>query len=164
MTLDLYAYVENGPVNRVDASGHVTNTGTVGGGNNWSDGERGCGPLHDDYCDDPEYVHTLRARNTHSSADAGIVGAAEEQNSENQYEAMVLAASAGQVAVPQQNPNQVVGNTTESSLANVLTNEDGSISTPNKGAPDELVDGKTALANAIYNNASLPHPEKVAPD
>jgi len=45
-----------------------------------------------------------------------------------------------------------------------LTNEDGSLSTPKKGDPQELVDGKTALANAIYNNANLPHPEKVAPD
>jgi hypothetical protein len=64
----------------------------------------------------------------------------------------------------QQNPNQVVGNTTEGSLAKVLTNEDGSLSTPKGGAPQELVDGKTDLANAIYNNANLAHPEKVAPD
>jgi hypothetical protein len=63
----------------------------------------------------------------------------------------------------QQNPNQAVGNTTEGSLAKVLTNEDGSLSTPKGGDPQQLVDGKTALANAIYNNASLAHPEKVAP-
>jgi len=67
-------------------------------------------------------------------------------------------------AAQQQNPNQVVGNTTEGSLAKVLTNEDGSLSTPKGGAPQELVDGKTDLANAIYNNANLAHPEKVAPD
>jgi RHS repeat-associated protein len=59
---------------------------------------------------------------------------------------------------------QQVGNTTEGSLAKVLTNEDGSLSTPKKGDPQELVDGKTDLANAIYNNANLAHPEKVAPD
>jgi hypothetical protein len=64
----------------------------------------------------------------------------------------------------QQNPNQAVGNTTEGSLAKVLTNEDGSLSTPKGGDPQQLVDGKTTLANAIYNNANLAHPEKVAPD
>jgi hypothetical protein len=64
----------------------------------------------------------------------------------------------------QQNPNQVVGNTTEGSLAKVLTNEDGSLSTPKGGDSQELVNGKTDLANAIYNNANLAHPEKVAPD
>jgi hypothetical protein len=66
-----------------------------------------------------------------------------------------------QVQAQQQNTNQPVGNTTEGSLAKVLTNEDGSLSTPKKGDPQELVDGKTALANAIYNNANLAHPEKV---
>jgi RHS repeat-associated protein len=78
--------------------------------------------------------------------------------------AAAAAANSSAFKAQQQNPNQAVGNTTEGSLAKVLTNEDGSLSTPKGGAPQELVDGKTDLANAIYNNANLAHPEKVAPD
>ena len=77
---------------------------------------------------------------------------------------MPITPSQLETQAQQQNTNQVVGNTTEGSLAKVLANEDGSLSTPKKGDPQELVDGKTDLANAIYNNANLAHPEKVAPD
>jgi hypothetical protein len=42
-----------------------------------------------------------------------------------------------------------------------LTNEVGSLS---GGAPGQLVDAKTALANTIINNAELQHPAVVAPD
>jgi hypothetical protein len=59
---------------------------------------------------------------------------------------------------------QTVGKTTEGSLAKVLTNEDGSLSTPKGGDSQVLVDGKMALANAIYNNANLSKPEVVAPN
>jgi hypothetical protein len=44
-----------------------------------------------------------------------------------------------------------------------MSNEDRSLSTPKKGDPQELEDAKTALANAIINNAELDHPAKVAP-
>ena len=54
-----------------------------------------------------------------------------------------------------------VGKTTVGSLARTMTNEDGSLS---GGAPGELEKGKTALANAIINNAGLAVPAPVAPD
>lgn len=41
-----------------------------------------------------------------------------------------------------------------------MSNEDRSLS---GGKPGQLVDGKTALANAIINGAKLSHPPKVAP-
>src|SRR5271156_1294915 len=44
-----------------------------------------------------------------------------------------------------------------------MSNEDRSLSTPNKGDPAELQKAKEALANAIINNAELDHPAKVAP-
>jgi RHS repeat-associated protein len=56
-----------------------------------------------------------------------------------------------------------VGHTTVGQLAKVMSNEDRSLSTPKGGDPDELDRGKTALANAILNNAELKHPAKVAP-
>ncbi len=59
--------------------------------------------------------------------------------------------------------NSQVGNTTVGSLAKTLSNEDRSLSTPKGGDPSELEKGKTALANAIINNAELDHPAKVAP-
>jgi RHS repeat-associated protein len=62
-----------------------------------------------------------------------------------------------------QNQNSQVGNTTVGALEKTMSNEDRSLSTPKKGDPDVLVDGKTALANAIINNAELDRPAKVAP-
>ena len=59
--------------------------------------------------------------------------------------------------------NTQVGNTTSDALAKTMTNEVGSLSTPKKGDPDVLVDAKTALANALINNANLDNPAKVAP-
>jgi hypothetical protein len=56
--------------------------------------------------------------------------------------------------------SQPVGNTTVGNLAKTLTNEIGSLS---GGAPGDLEKGKTALANALINNAELDHPAKVAP-
>lgn len=73
---------------------------------------------------------------------------------------------------PPQNPaaqntsnvdNTQVGNTTVGALEKTMTNEVGSLSTPKKGDPDVLVDAKTALANALINNANLDNPAKVAP-
>jgi RHS repeat-associated protein len=61
-----------------------------------------------------------------------------------------------------QNNNQAVGNTTSDALAKTMTNEVGSLSTPKKGDPDVLSDGKDALANALINNANLDSPAKVA--
>jgi RHS repeat-associated protein len=64
--------------------------------------------------------------------------------------------------VAQQNvSSSAVGKTTVGNLAKTMTNEDGSLS---GGAPGSLEKGKTALANAIINNAKLKHPAKVAPD
>jgi hypothetical protein len=68
-----------------------------------------------------------------------------------------LATAGGQVRVE----NQRVGNTTVGNLEKTMTNEDGSLS---GGPPGDLEKGKTALANAILNNAGLARPAKVAPD
>lgn len=43
-----------------------------------------------------------------------------------------------------------------------MTHEDGSLSTPKKGNPDVLADGKEALANTLINNAELKRPGQVA--
>lgn len=43
-----------------------------------------------------------------------------------------------------------------------MTHEDGSLSTPKKGDPDVLADGKEALANTLINNADLSKPGQVA--
>jgi RHS repeat-associated protein len=59
--------------------------------------------------------------------------------------------------------SQAVGNTTVGALEKTMTNEVGSLSTPKKGDPDVLVDAKTALANALINNANLNKPNQVAP-
>jgi hypothetical protein len=62
----------------------------------------------------------------------------------------------------QQTDNKPVGSTTVGSLEKAMTHEDGSLSTPKGGDPQQLVDGKTALANAIINGAEAPHPPLVA--
>jgi hypothetical protein len=59
--------------------------------------------------------------------------------------------------------NEKVGNTTVGALEKTMSNEDRSLSTPKKGDPGELEKGKTALANAIINNAEVDKPAKVAP-
>ena len=63
----------------------------------------------------------------------------------------------------QQTESEPVGSTTVGSLAQTMTNEDGSLSTPKNGDPQELEKGKTALANALINNAELDQPAIVAP-
>lgn len=57
---------------------------------------------------------------------------------------------------------QQIGSTTEGDLAKTMTHEDGSLSTPKKGDPDVLSDGKEALANTLINNAELEKPAQVA--
>ena len=54
-----------------------------------------------------------------------------------------------------------VGKTTVGGLAKTLTNEVGVL---HGGVPGELGKAKTALSNAIINNALLKHPAKVAPE
>jgi hypothetical protein len=66
--------------------------------------------------------------------------------------------------VPPPVDNEKVGNTTVGDLAKVLTNEIGSLSTPNGGDPKELENGDAALANALINNAKKARPNEVAPD
>lgn len=60
----------------------------------------------------------------------------------------------------QQQNTETVGRTTVGALTKTMSNEDRSLS---GGKPGQLVNGKTALANAIINGAKLPHPPKVAP-
>jgi RHS repeat-associated protein len=68
-----------------------------------------------------------------------------------------------EAAAQQQTDSEPVGSTTVGSLEKTMSNEDRSLSTPKNGDPTELANGKTALANAIINNAELDNPAKVAP-
>ena len=126
-SLNLYSYVSNNPLNKVDLDGHCEN-GFTGG----------------DY--------------------GGFLALDSCESLPNSGQSVAVKEVAQKAQAQQQSSNQVVGNTTEGSLAKVLTNEDGSLSTQKGGNPQELVDGKIALANTIYNNANLARPEKVAPD
>jgi len=65
----------------------------------------------------------------------------------------------GQPAAQNNVDTEQVGKTTVGSLEKTMSNEDRSLS---GGAPGELEKGKTALANAIINNAELDQPAKVA--
>ena len=58
------------------------------------------------------------------------------------------------------NGNTPVGNTTEGALEKTMTNEVGSLNTPKGADPGVLVDAKTALANALINNAHWIIPQK----
>jgi RHS repeat-associated protein len=109
---------------------------------------------------------TLRDEDGHDLGPAGAAGVREDSGMGSPSDVVLAQIRREQLqqVAQQQNTNQAVGNTTEGSLAKVLTNEDGSLSTPKGGNAQELVDGKTALANAIYNNADSAHPQKVAPD
>jgi RHS repeat-associated protein len=133
-SLNLYVYVSNNPNTGIDANGHCGGVENCGGGSGIP--VDGAWGTFDN---PPDRNRTGSGSGTSSAPPAPP-------------------------EAQQQNPNQAVGNTTEGSLAKVLTNEDGSLSTPKGGDPQQLVDGKTTLANAIYNNANLAHPEKVAPD
>ncbi|WP_220464965.1 RHS repeat-associated core domain-containing protein [Granulicella sp. 5B5] len=160
-TLNLYSYVENGPVNRVDADGHdgaqasisapqepVGHCGSAGGDAN-------CLPI-------------LASQLMHGGY--GLLTFLANVEAESQQAA---ASTGNNVAPPppppasataQQQSNPAVGNTTVGDLSKVLTNEIGSLSTPKGGDSKELANGSTALANALIDNANKKRPNGVAPD
>jgi RHS repeat-associated protein len=147
-SLNLYAYVQGNVETGVDHDGHLKSMEEVRDDNDLGDSS-GEGQM--------EILVTAGMSDMGYDLDVAQAKNAADTSS-------TASPQAGQPPAQQQNPNQAVGNTTEGSLAKVLTNEDGSLSTPKGGNAQELVDGKTALANAIYNNADSAHPQKVAPD
>ncbi len=68
------------------------------------------------------------------------------------------------MAQQQSQSPQSVGNTTTDSLAKVLTNEIGSLSTPKGGDPKQIQDGVDAVANTLINNANNGGRNSTAPD
>ena len=153
-----YAYADNNPLSKVDLGGL---TAILIDGANYADGDDvGIGGL-ENYISPSALIESKPASSvqTDSSTEVSAPGGSADPQQSNNPD----TANQSKQPPAQQQQNQAVGNTTEGSLAKVLTNEDGSLSTPKGGDPQQLVDGKTALANAIYNNANLAHPEKVAP-
>jgi hypothetical protein len=134
-SLNLYSYVENGPVNRIDPDGHDPDGGGGGGG------DPGAGSNGSD-----------ASGNQTTQDQPGSAGKATTQTPPPQP-----AQNSSSV------DNNQVGKTTVGSLEKTMSNEDRSLSTPKGGDPNELAKGKDALANAIINNAELDHPAKVAP-
>lgn len=118
-SLNLYAYMDNRPLNGIDAEGHVPMS--------WGGFQNCAGANVSKHCQD------------------------------------LLADAAKQQAAVNQPAQKQVGNTSVGSLAKVLTNEVGSLSTLKGSDSSELEKGKTALANALINNAERAHPNKVAP-
>jgi RHS repeat-associated protein len=136
-TLNLYSYVDNNPINGIDADGHAINhefDGLMAGLDAGPPADEG-GP-----------TQTQAALTLAAMSSPAFGWQLEAQQAQNQA-----------------NENTPVGNTTTGALEKTMTNEVGSLSTPKKGNPDVLADAKDALANTLINNANLDRPAKVAP-
>jgi RHS repeat-associated protein len=136
-TLNLYSYVDNNPINGIDADGHAINhefDGLMAGLDAGPPADEG-GP-----------TQTQAALTLAAMSSPAFGWQLEVQQAQNQA-----------------NENTPVGNTTTGALEKTMTNEVGSLSTPKKGNPDVLADAKDALANTLINNANLDRPAKVAP-
>ena len=84
----------------------------------------------------------------------------EEDNSNSETNSSQSVADQQQAQQQGQQQSETVGKTTVGALSKTMSNEDRSLS---GGASGQLVNGKTALANAIINGAKLSNPPKVAP-
>lgn len=152
-SLNLYAYVRNSPIARVDADGHMavmfTSTGVGYVGGYGVDDDSGGFP-------DPFSVTWIPGNftTTITFKDGST------QTLVNPGDMAVSGSSGGAGSVD----SQKVGKFSVGQLAGVLFNEsrDLALVGPSQPGQDPLENAKTAEANAIYNNASLKKPHKMA--
>ena len=144
-TLNLYSYVENEPLDRIDADGHD---------------EIGHSPVEGIpyFCSSAGGTSTVQCRektfNVHSSNDVAQAA----QNPPPPPHPPGLTGEAKKEFLRGMD-HRKVGKRTVASLAKTLTHEHRGLS---GGKPGELQRGITEEAHAIYNSASLKHPNPMA--
>jgi RHS repeat-associated protein len=157
-SLNLYSYVENGPVNRIDADGHgFVNEAFQDWGmdGNWADGGGSGTPQ-------PQGQTTTRTTvisDSNSSKTGGEVSAS------NQSAGPMASDDAATASFMRGLDTMRVGGYTVGQLSNVLTNESRDLNFvgPSQPGQDPLAQAKYAEANAILNNAMKAHPNDMAP-
>jgi len=132
-SLNLYAYVRNNPLIRLDLDGH---------------------------CDDGGVECWLRNKGMGYAADAMFGRVPQQLPSAALRPKAPGVTGAAKKAVLAGLDDMKVGNNTVGGLAKTLHNESNGLT---GGKPGELVAGKSAEANAIINNAELPRPNVMAP-